>query len=96
VVAGGLAVAEVIAYLVSDPSRWIAIIVVGALLAGCIALSGRLKPGLGRDIVLIAGLAQAMLIALPILLGFVQLLFATFVVFLLIVVFVTIGLRFRR
>jgi hypothetical protein len=37
-----------------------------------------------------------MLIALPILLGFVQLLFATFVVFLLIVVFVTIGLRFRR
>ena len=88
--------AEVIAYLVLDPSRWIAIIAVGALLAGCIALSGRLKPGLGRDVVLIAGLAQAMLIALPILLGFVQLVLATVVVFLLIAVFVTIGLRFRR
>lgn len=96
VVAGGLAVAEVIAYLVMDPSRWVGIVVVGALLAGCIALSGRIKPGLGRDLVLIAGLAQAMLIALPILLGFVQLVFATVVVFLLIAVFVTIGLRFRR
>ena len=95
-VAGGLAVAEVIAYLVLDPSRWIAIIVVGALLAGCIALSGRLKPGYARDLVLIAGLAQAMLIALPILLGFVQLVLATVVVLLLIAVFVTIGLRFRR
>ncbi len=96
VVAGGLAVAEVIAYLVLDPSRWLGIVVVGALLAGCIALSGRLKPGFGRDVVLIAALAQAMLIALPIMLGFVQLVLATFVVFLLIAVFVTIGLRFRR
>lgn len=96
VIAGGIAVAEVIAYLVLDPSRWVGIVVVGALLAGCIALSGRLPPGLGRDLVLIAALAQAMLIALPILLGFVQLVFATVVVFLLIALFITIGLRFRR
>lgn len=95
-IAGGLAVAEVIAYLVMDPSRWVGILVVGALLAGCIALSGRLPPGFGRDIVLIAALAQAMLIALPILLGFVQLLIATVVVFLLIALFIIIGLRFRR
>ena len=95
-VAGGLAVAEVIVYLVLDPSRWLGIVVVGALLAGCIALSGRLKPGFGRNVVLVAALAQGMLIALPIMLGFVQLVFATFVVFLLIAVFVTIGLRFRR
>ncbi len=96
VIAGGLAIAEVVAYLVMDPSRWLAIVVVGALLAVCIALSGRLKPGFGRDLVLIAALAQAMLVALPILLGFVQLVFATVVVLLLIMVFVTIGLRFRR
>ena len=95
-VAGVLAIAEVITYLVMDPSRWVAIILVGALLAGFIALSGRLKPGLARDLVLIAALAQAMLIALPILLGFVQLVFATVVVFALIALFIAIGLRFRR
>jgi hypothetical protein len=95
-IAGSVAVAEVIAYLVTDPSRWVAIVVVGALLAGFIALSGRLKPGLARDVVLIAALAQAMLIALPILLGFVQIVFATVLVFALIALFVTIGLRFRR
>lgn len=88
--------AEVIAYLIMDPSRWVAIILVGALLAGFIALSGRLKPGLWRDLALVAALAQAMLIALPILLGFVQLVLATIVVFALIAVFITIGLRFRR
>lgn len=96
VIAGTLAIAEVVAYLIMDPSRWVAIILVGAMLAGFIALSGRLKPGLSRDLVLVAALAQAMLIALPILLGFVQLVFATVVVFALIALFITIGLRFRR
>lgn len=95
-IAAGIAVAEVVIYLLLDPSRWIGILVVGAILAACIALSGRIAPGVGRDLVLIAGLAQAMVIALPVLVGFVTLVAAALLVLLLIAVFVVIGLRFRR
>ncbi len=95
-VASGLAVAEVIVYLVADPSRWVAIVLVGALLAACIAGSGRMRPGTGRDVVLVVGLAQAMVIALPILVGIVTLVVAALVVLALIALFVVIGLRFRR
>ncbi len=55
-----------------------------------------MKPGVGRDLVLIAGLAQAMVIALPVLVGFVTLVVAALLVLLIIAVFVVIGLRFRR
>ena len=95
-IAGGLALAEVVAYLAVDPSRWLAVVLVGAVLATCIALSGRLAPGLGRDLVVIAGIAQAMVIALPLLLGFLQLVVAAVVVVVIIALFITIGLRFRR
>jgi hypothetical protein len=95
-IAAGIAVAEVVIYLLFDPSRWVGILIVGAILAACIALSGRIAPGVGRDLVLIAGLAQAMVIALPVLVGFVTLVAAALLVLLLIAVFVVIGLRFRR
>ncbi len=95
-IAAGIAIAEVVIYLLLDPSRWLGILLVGAILAACIALSGRMKPGVGRDLVLIAGLAQAMVIALPVLVGFVTLLVAALLVVLVIAVFVVIGLRFRR
>ena len=95
-IAAGLAFAEVVAYLIIDPARWFGILLVGAVLAGCIAMSGRMKPGLGRELVLVAGLAQAMVIALPVLVGFVTLVVATLLVLLLIAVFVVVGLRFRR
>lgn len=95
-IAAGIAIAEVVIYLLLDPSRWLGILLVGAILAACIALSGRMKPGVGRDLVLIAGLAQAMVIALPVLVGFVTLVVAALLVVLVIAVFVVIGLRFRR
>ncbi len=95
-IAGGLALAEVIAYVATDPSRWRAIVLVGAVLAACIALSGRLAPGRARNMVQIVGIAQGMVIALPLLLGFVQLVFAAVLVIVLIVLFIAIGLRFRR
>jgi len=94
--AGILAVAEVIAYSVVEPSRWFAVILVGAVLALCIAVSGRIPAGTGRDLLLVVGLAQAMVIALPILVGVVTLVVATLTVLLLIAVFVVIGLRFRQ
>ncbi len=95
-IAAGIAIAEVVIYLLLDPSRWLGILLVGAILAACIALSGRMRPGVGRDLVLIAGLAQAMVIALPVLVGFVTLVVAALLVLLVIAVFVVIGLRFRR
>jgi len=94
--AGILAVAEVVAYLIVQPNRWLAILLVGAVLAGCIAVSGRIPAGTGRDLLLVVGLAQAVVIALPILVGVVTLLVAVLTVLLLIAVFVLIGLRFRR
>ncbi len=95
-IAGGLALAEVVTYLAFDPSRWLAVVLVGTLLAACIALSGRLAPGLGRDLMVIAGIAQAMVIALPLLLGFLQLVLAAVLVVVIITLFITVGLRFRR
>jgi hypothetical protein len=95
-IAAGIAIAEIVVYLLLDPSRWLGILLVGAILAACIALSGRMKPGVGRDLVLVAGLAQAMVIALPVLVGFVTLVVAALLVLLIIAVFVVIGLRFRR
>ena len=95
-VAGGLALAEIVAYVAIEPSRWFAVVLVGAVLAACIALSGRVAPGLGRDLIVVTGIAQALVIALPLLLGFVQLVFAAVLVIVLIALFITIGLRFRR
>ena len=95
-IAGGLAAAEVIVYLLQRPNRWFAILLVGAILAGCIALSGKVKSGTARDLILIVGLAQALVIALPILVGVFTLVIATLTVLALIAVFVVIGLRFRR
>lgn len=95
-VAGGLALAEIVAYVAIEPSRWFAVVLVGVVLAACIALSGRVAPGLGRDLIVVTGIAQALVIALPLLLGFVQLVFAAVLVIVLIALFITIGLRFRR
>ncbi len=95
-IAAGLAVAEIIAYLIFDPSRILALLGVGAVLATCIALSGRVKNALLRDVVVIVGLAQAMVIALPVLAGIVSLVVAGVIVLALVVLFVMIGLRFRR
>ena len=95
-IAAALAVAEVIAYLIIDPARWFGILLVGAALAVCIAVSGRMKSGIGRDLVLVAALAQVMVIALPVLVGFVTLVVAALLVLAVIAAFVVIGLRFRR
>ncbi len=95
-VALGLAVAEVIAYLIVDPNRWLAILFVGALLTLCIAISNRIPAGTPRDLLIVVGLAQALVIAVPILVGVVSLVIATVTVILLIALFVLIGLRLRR
>jgi hypothetical protein len=95
-VALGLAVAEIVAYLIVDPNRWLAILLVGALLTACIAISNRIPAGTPRDLLIVVGVAQALVIAVPILVGVVSLVIATVTVILIIALFVFIGLRLRR
>lgn len=95
-IAAALAVAEVIAYLVISPPSLLGVALVGAILVGCFVLAGRLPRGLGRDAVMVVTLAQAMVIALPILAGAIKLAIAALIVFAVIALFVAIGLRFRR
>ncbi len=94
--AGVLAIGEVVAYLITQPGRLLGLLLVAGVLAACLAASSRVRPGLGRDVLLICGLAQAIVIALPILEGVVRLVVAAVLVFGLIALFVVIGLRFRR
>lgn len=94
--AGGLALAELLAYFIVEPNRWFAILLVGSVLAACIALYSRVPPGNPRDLMLVVGIAQGLVIGLPVLLGVVTLVVATVTVLLLIALFVFIGLRLRR
>lgn len=95
--AAGLALAEILAYLIFQPSRILSILCVGAVLALCIALGGRVKrEGIMRDLLMIVGLAQGMIIALPVLAGVVSLVLAGLIVMALIAFFIMIGLRFRQ
>ncbi len=96
VIAGGLALAEVFVYLLSEPNRWFSIILVGAVLAAAIASMPRVKAGLFRDVLLVIALAQAIVLALPILDGIVKLAVAAIATLALIALFIVIGLRFRR
>ncbi len=91
-----LALVEIIAYLVSRPPQVIAILVIGAVLVGCFWLARRLSEGLGKEIVRIIGLAQGMVIALPLIAGVVKLVVAVVVILALIVLVTTIALRFGR
>ena len=91
-----LALCEVIVYLVAQPGRLLGVVIVAALLAAALVAGGRVRTGLARDLLLIVGLAQALVIALPILEGIVRLVVAAVLVLGLIALFVVIGLRFRK
>jgi len=95
-IAGGLAVAEVVLYLAYGPGRLLGLLLVVAALALFIALAGRVRPGLARDLLQIGALAQGMVVALPILAGVVSMVVAGILMLALIALFVVIGLRFRR
>lgn len=94
--AGAMAAAEVVAYLIVRPNRWLAMLVVIGVLALCYSLAKRVPAGIGRDVLWIVAFAQLGLIALPILVGVVQLMVAVLVALALIVLFVSVAIRFRR
>lgn len=65
-----LAAAEAIIMLVFRPSLVWVILGGAIVLAACAGLLGRVGPGLGRDALVIVGGAQAILIAIPLVIGF--------------------------
>jgi len=65
-----LAAAEAIVLLVFRPSLLWVILGGAVVLAACAGLLGRVPPGLGRDALIIVGGAQAILIAIPLAIGF--------------------------
>ena len=94
--AGALAAAEVIAYVIVRPNRWLAMLAVIGVLALCYSLAKRVPAGIGRDLLWIVAIAQLGLIALPVLVGVVQLMVAALVAMALIALFVAVAVRFRR
>lgn len=65
-----LAAAEAVVLLVFRPSLLWVILGGAIVLAACAGLLGRVPPGLGRDALIIVGGAQAILIAIPLAIGF--------------------------
>lgn len=91
-----LALVEIIIYAVARPPQAITILIIGAVLVGCFWLARRLREGLGKELVRIAGLAQGMVIALPLIAGVVKFVVALIVILALIILVTTIALRFGR
>ncbi len=65
-----LAAAEAVLLLVVRPSLMWVIVVAAIVMAACAGLLGRGISGLGRDALMIVGGAQAILIAIPLAIGF--------------------------
>ena len=65
-----LAAAEAVLLLVLRPGLLWVILGGAIVLAACAGLLGRVGPGLGRDVLIIVGGAQAILIAIPLVIGF--------------------------
>lgn len=65
-----LAAAEAVVMLVFRPALVWVILGGAIVLAACAGLLGRVGPGLGRDALIIVGGAQAILIAIPLVIGF--------------------------
>jgi len=65
-----LAAAEAVLLLVARPALVWVILGGAIVLAACAGLIGRVGPGIGRDVLVIVGGAQAILIAIPLAIGF--------------------------
>ena len=65
-----LAAVEAVVLLVLRPSLLWVILGAAVVLAACAGMVGRVGPGIGRDALVIVGGAQAILIAIPLAIGF--------------------------
>jgi hypothetical protein len=64
-----LAIAEVVAYLIWRPSLLVVTLLAVLVFVVCAMAFVRMAPGLWRDLILVIGLAQALVVVLPIAIG---------------------------
>jgi len=69
-IAVALAALEAVMLLAFQPGLLWVILAAAVVLAACAGLIARVVPGLGRDLLIIVGGAQAILVAVPLIIGF--------------------------
>jgi hypothetical protein len=92
--AGILALAEVVAFLVWRPSAVLMGALAVAALVVCVAVATRVRPGLFRDLLWIVAIAQAIVVVIPLVVGL-SLVAALVVAIGLIVALVVVAARWR-
>jgi hypothetical protein len=90
----GLALTELVAFLIWRPSTLIIVLAAGLLLVLAVAAAMRLKPGAVRDVLWIIALAQAYLVVVPLVIGF-SLAIGMVLAVVLLVAFVVVAVRYR-
>jgi hypothetical protein len=68
--AAALALVEVVAYLIWRPGAVLATLVAALVLVVAVLCARQVRPGAGRDLLVIVAGAQALLIVLPLVVGF--------------------------
>lgn len=91
---GGLALAELVAFLVWRPSTFLIVLAAALVLALAVAVALRLRPGAIRDVLWIVALAQAYLVVVPLVIGF-SLAIGLVLAVVLLVAFVAVAVRYR-
>jgi hypothetical protein len=89
-----LAIAEVVAYLIWRPSLLVATLLAVLVFVVCAMAFVRMAPSLGRDLVLVIGLAQALVVVLPIAIGL-SFAFALIIALLAIIALAIVAFRLR-
>ena len=92
--AGILALAEVIAFLVWRPSAVLMAVLAVAVLVVCVAVATRIPAGLPRDVLWIVAIAQGIVVVIPLVVGL-SLVAALVVAVGLIVALVVVAARWR-
>lgn len=91
---GGLALAELVAFLVWRPGTLLIVLAAALVLALSVAVAVRLRPGAVRDMLWIVVLAQAYLVVVPLVIGF-SLAIGLVLAVVLLVAFVAVAVRYR-
>jgi len=91
---GILALVEVVAFIIWRPSAILLTILAVAVLAVCVMGATRIGPGLGRDLLWVVAIAQALVVAIPLVIG-VSLVAALVTGIVIIVALIAIAARWR-
>jgi hypothetical protein len=92
--AGVIALVEVIAFIAKRPSALLLATLAVVLLVVCVATAVRVEPGIARELLIIVAIAQAIVVVIPILVG-ISVITGLIVAVVVIVALIAIALRWR-